>query len=118
LRGAATLAELALALQRTASDRATTAVLARQRRTNTYPDFTPFASGDVPIAGARAKALEQQLGITVPPDGVLDAPWVGRVYPKGGPDPSRSTVTECISTTAVICDGPALHASAPAGERM
>jgi hypothetical protein len=43
------------------------------------------------IAAARAKALEKQLGIKVPPDRVLDAPWVGRVYRKGAPDPSLST---------------------------
>jgi hypothetical protein len=90
-RRAATVAEVALALQRTAGNRATMAVLARRRRTNVYPDFKSLPSSDVPIAAARAKALEKQLGIKVPPDRVLDAPWVGRVYRKGAPDPSLST---------------------------
>jgi HNH/endonuclease VII toxin of polymorphic toxin system len=87
----ATLAVMALDLQRTAGNRATGAVLARQRRKNVYPDFTSLPKSDMPIAAARARTLEKQLGINVPRDRILDAPWVGRIYRKGMPDPSLST---------------------------
>ncbi|MEO3872717.1 DUF4157 domain-containing protein [Nonomuraea sp. B12E4] len=51
-------------------------------RRNRYPDFEPVHPGLLPKALAQAGTLSKQLGIAIPADRLLDAPWIGRLRSK------------------------------------
>ncbi|SDK80413.1 eCIS core domain-containing protein [Nonomuraea jiangxiensis] len=53
-------------------------------RRNKYPEFEPVHPGLRPKALAQAKNLSKQLGIAIPADRLLDAPWIGRLRNKAG----------------------------------
>jgi hypothetical protein len=52
-------------------------------RRNVYPDFERVPPGLQSTAQQQAGRLQQQLGIPVPPDRVLMAPWIGRIGSTG-----------------------------------
>lgn len=60
-------------------------------RRNTYPEFGGVPKGLQPVAKAQAKKLSGQLGIAIPTNRLLDAPWIGRIRGKSGKPRSIST---------------------------
>jgi hypothetical protein len=58
---------------------------------NTYPEFDRVQPGLQKVAGEQTARLSQQLGIPIPKDRVLEAPWIGRIRSGKGEVTSAST---------------------------
>lgn len=58
---------------------------------NEYPDFETPKGADAKIVKQQAAALSKHLGLNIPADRVLEAPWVGRVYGSEGKKLSSGT---------------------------
>ncbi|MEJ2747385.1 MAG: DUF4157 domain-containing protein [Anaerolineae bacterium] len=58
---------------------------------NVYPDFERVPTSELPTARAQAAALAKKLGIPIPKDRILQAPWIGRIRGSSGKPRSVST---------------------------
>jgi hypothetical protein len=56
-----------------------------------YPEFEPVTPGERAIVMFQARKLSRQLGISIPADRVLCAPWIGRIRGTGGRTRSVAT---------------------------
>lgn len=61
------------------------------RKRNQYPDFEDIPDSMKKVAKEQTEQLSKQLGIKIPKDRVLSAPWVGRIRNAAGKARSAST---------------------------
>lgn len=88
---AAKLAEKSLGKSTTKPGKGIGKAKKTEGKRNRYPDFEDIPPTRMKTAQAMIQQLSKQLGIPLPKDRVLSAPWIGRVYDKAGSTRSVST---------------------------